>query len=383
MICENNKCTSCYLCYNICPKQCISMNENEYGFVRPTIDKEKCINCNLCRKSCPSINQVKFRKPKTAYASWALDQSERNSSTSGGVASIFSNYIIKNNGIVFGASVEDRIVKHIRVDKRNDLIKLKGSKYVHSKIGDIYKQVKQELEIDKNVLFIGTPCQVAGIQQYLKKNYENFMTVDIICHGVPSQKILRDYIKENFPNEDYNNICFRDPKGYNLKLLKDNKVLINISMEESLYYLGFMKSLFFNEACYECPYASQERVSDITIGDFWGLGDNVPFEHNKDMGVSVILPNTQKGLMLVNKCKDKMFLEERSVIEAVNGNDQLKRPSSKYKNYDLFRKLYVKKEFNYAARKSLQFDISVDKMKVRLKKNKLVFKIIKALKNRG
>lgn len=380
MICDKNKCTGCHACYNVCPKKCIAMREDEYGFMHPEININECISCNLCKKTCPAINQVEYRKPKIAYAAWALNECERESSTSGGVASIFSNYIIENGGVVFGVSIEDNVIKHIKVDKKNDLIKIKGSKYVQSKIGDTYKEAKKELEIGRKVLFIGTPCQIAGLIKYLDRGYENLITIDIICHGVPSQKILGDYIKENFALHDFNKISFRDKDEFNFKLLKDDKTLVNIPMTKSFYYTGFMKSLFYNEACYECPFSTEKRISDATIGDFWGLGEEKAFEHDKIKGVSLILPNTEKGLMLVYKCKDKMFLEERNVSEAIYGNDQLRRPAIKHKNYDLFRKLYVKKGFNYAAKKSLQFDMNLDKIKAELKKNRLIFKMIKKYK---
>lgn len=383
IVCKEDKCTGCYACYNSCPKNCISMNEDQYGFLHPIIDIDKCTNCNLCRKTCPSINEVIYRSPKLAYAAWALDKDERRSSTSGGAASIFSNYILENGGVVFGSSIEDKIIKHIKINKKEDLIKLKGSKYVHSRIGDTYKEAKIELESGRNVLFIGTPCQIAGIQKYLNKDYDNLLTVDIICHGVPSQKILQDYIKENFNQHDFDKISFRDEDGYNFKLLKNNKVVINVPMNESLYYMGFMKSLFCNEACYSCPYATEKRISDITIGDFWGLGEERPFKYDKREGVSLILPNTEKGSILVDKCKNKMFLEERNISEALNGNDQLRRPSIKYKKYDLFRKLYIKQGFNYAAMKSLRVDIYKYKIKTILKKNKFIFKIVKKVRNSG
>ncbi|PRR76505.1 Ferredoxin [Clostridium thermopalmarium DSM 5974] len=149
IVCKEDKCTGCYACYNSCPKNCISMNEDQYGFLHPIIDIDKCTNCNLCRKTCPSINEVIYRSPKLAYAAWALDKDERRSSTSGGAASIFSNYILENGGVVFGSSIEDKIIKHIKINKKEDLIKLKGSKYVHSRIGDTYKEAKIELELSR------------------------------------------------------------------------------------------------------------------------------------------------------------------------------------------------------------------------------------------
>lgn len=354
MICDKNKCTGCYACYNVCPKRCISMEEDKGGSVYPEINMDECINCNLCRKTCPSINGVEFRSPKTAYAAWAIDEPERDSSTSGGVATILSSYIIENGGVVFGASIEDKVIKHIMVDKKSDLIKLKGSKYVHSEIEDTFKEAKRELETGKKVIFLGMPCQIAGIQKYLNKDYANLFTIDIICHGVPSQKILNDYIKENLSAYDYDKISFRDKDGHNFKLLKENEIVVNIPMNESSYYVGFMKSLLNNEVCYDCPYSNGKRISDITIGDFLGLGEERNFKYDQSQGVSLILPNTEKGSVLVDKCMDKMFIEERTVSEAINGNARLRKPVIKNKNHDLFMKLYIEKGFNNAVKKIIE-----------------------------
>lgn len=383
MICEISKCTSCCACYNACPKHCITMDYDEFGFVHPKIHENECIKCNLCRNVCPAINKVEAAIPKTSYAAWALEASERNTSTSGGAAAVFSNYILENGGVVFGASMEDRAVKHIKITEKKDLYRLKGSKYVHSRIGDTYKEAKDELISGRKVLFIGTPCQIAGLKNYLRISYDELITADIICHGVPSEKMLKDYIKESLNIEDYDGISFRDSSGFNLKLLKGDKIISNLPMKESLYYLGFMKALFYNEACYECLYAKKKRISDVTLGDFWGLGAKEPFKHNTSAGVSVILLNTEKGELLLKACKDKMFLEERSIDEAVNGNSQLRAPSVKHKNHNLFKELYVKEGFSRAAQKSLQFDIGMNKFKAVLKKNKLFFTLAKSLRSRS
>lgn len=380
MICNKDKCTGCYACYNACPKECIMMQEDDNGHIYPKVRKENCINCRLCYSVCQSLSNVKFNEPKKAYACWALNNLERETSTSGGAASVFSrNVLKKNNGIVFGAAVINKDVQHIRVENEGDLVKLKGSKYVQSKIGNTYKQAKMDLDNNKEVLFIGTPCQIAGLKKYLKKVYSNLLTIDIICHGVPSYKMLSDYIKSN-GDVNFDNIIFRDKDGFNFKLLDNNKVVFSETMKESLYYRGFMEALFYRENCYECKYATRKRVSDITIGDFWGIGEENEFLKSTKGGVSVLLPCTEKGLDFIYKCQDDMFLEERSIDEAIKGNDQLRHSSIKNKNYNKFKELYNVGGFNYAALKCMRKEIFLGKLKEILYKNKFTYNLARGIK---
>lgn len=381
MLCEKNKCTACYACYNICPKNCINMIEDECGHVFPEIDKKNCIECGLCKNYCPSISGVERIKSNKAYAGWSLDEEERRSSSSGGAASVFSKYIIDNNGVVFGVAVKAGMeVEHIKVETAVELDNLKGSKYVQSKIGSIFKDIKECLTNNKMVLFIGTPCQVAGLKKYIKNDYKNLITVDLICHGVPSQKLLKDYIVSLDDNIKADNISFRDENGFNFKIVYDNKISINIPMKESLYYIGFMNSLFYRENCYTCMYANINRVSDITIGDFWGLGNDKQFKHSKEQGVSLILPNTEKGNEFVKGCSNKLFLEERDIMEAINGNSQLRKPSNIHRNYYKFKRKYKKYGFERAANICLKRDINIEKVKDIIRGNTIVYKVIKKIK---
>lgn len=196
MICSKEKCTGCFACYNVCPKNCISMVEDEYGYIYPRIDEEKCIKCGLCRNICPSLNKVKFNKTIYTYAAWSNNEATRRQSTSGGASAVFANEIVKNRkGIVYGAATaKNAVVEQLRICDEQNLDKIKGSKYVHSYVKNTYKQVKKDLELKREVLYIGTPCQIAGLKSFLRKEYNNLITVDIICHGVPSQKFLQEQI---------------------------------------------------------------------------------------------------------------------------------------------------------------------------------------------
>lgn len=376
-ICSKKNCTGCYACYNICPKKCIEMKEDDNGYVYPLINQQDCINCGRCKKICPQNNRITLLEPKKAYAMVNKEDKIRSESTSGGAATTFYLHILNKNGVVYGANnIYNEEFNFIKVEKKEDLYKLKGSKYVHCYIGDIFNKIKEDLLEKKEVLFIGTPCQVAGLKQFLVKDYNNLITIDLVCHGVPPQKYLIDEIK-NITSEKYkvNKVVFRG-KGdeeFALKLYKDNELKENIKLNDNYYYKGFMDALFYRENCYSCKYATNKRVSDITIGDFWGLGKDSMFYPDRKEGVSVILPITQKGIDLLEECKDNMLLEERSINEAINGNAQLNTTTVRPKNYDKFKKLYLK----YGFRKSYEKSKT---LKQKMKDNHTIMKFYKLLK---
>lgn len=339
-ICDENQCTGCAACANRCPKQCIEMQPDLHGFIHPKINDAECINCELCIRTCPANIQMEGHIPNKAFAAWSLSTEDRNSSTSGGAASVFGQYIINNGGIVYGAAVcNGKEVNHIRVSKQNELYRLKGSKYVQSSINDCYKAVKEDLKSDKRVLFTGTPCQIAGLRQFLSKEYENLITVDIICHGVPSLSLLHDHIKGRCDISKVSNITFREKDGFTMNVMENSKTVYRKSFPYDSYMNGFMYALFYRPSCYKCHYACPSRISDVTIGDFWGLGAFSEVKYSKDK-VSVILTNTEKGEQLLASCSNKLFLEERPVEEAINGNTQLQHPSTKHEFHNLFWSLY-------------------------------------------
>lgn len=357
MICSKEKCTGCYACYNICPKECITMQEDEYGYLYPTIDEEFCVNCKMCEKVCPSIKPIEnFKKPIKTYVSWSISEEDRITSSSGGVSSVISSFIVENDGYVFGAVYEDNLkVRHIEVNNIEGLKRIKESKYTHSSIEDSYKNAKKLLNNKKDVLFIGTPCQIAGLIKYLGKDYENLLTIDIICHGVPSNKMLQEYV-ENTTNKKVNKVRFRNGTDNNFAItfLENDKVVYKKHFRESEYYMGFMEGMIYRENCYDCKYARKERISDITLGDFWGIGENIPFNHNIDKGVSLILCNTDKGIYMINKIRDKLFIEERTLEEAILRNEQLNRPTKRHPKRNKFLECYKNKSFNKSIKSCLR-----------------------------
>ena len=332
-ICDRKRCTGCGLCVSACPKQCISMKAMHLGHLYPVIDESSCIDCGICVRNCPAINPPSKFFPQKAYAAWSKDQEDYKTSTSGGVASVLSSYIIHNGGVVFGCScLPNAIIKHIKVDKKEELHRLKGSKYVQSDISEALRLLPSEAKTGRLVLFIGTPCQVASVRNLFRKIPENLFLVDLICHGVPSQDYLRQHIKSILGRTDIDKIVFREQTGdYVVDIQENRKSIYKQSLRSPRYKDNYINAFFdgftMRKSCHTCQYAKPERASDITIGDFWGLGSqgccSIP---SHPYGISLILPITEKGLSLIEAVKGQLNIFERPIEEAINGNEQLKRP---------------------------------------------------------
>lgn len=326
------RCTGCTACFNVCPKQCISMKSDEEGFLYPIVNNSKCINCGLCEKVCPIITgKVSSESSlQLAYAAKNKSDNIRLHSTSGGVFSIISEYIIKQHGIVVGAafSKDFKEVHHIIIDNADDIKLLRGSKYVQSYLTDIFCYVKKYLDEDRYVLFSGTPCQIGGLISFLGKDYEKLLTVDLICHGVPSPKIWKIYLseieKKYKSNAVYVNFRNKDSgwSNYSINIKLANQKEYKKFMSDDLYLQGFVNNLYLRPSCHECTYKTLQRQSDMTLGDFWGINDILP-GMNDEKGTSLILIHTSKGLNLFHELLQFIEYKEVNINKAL-----IKNPSA-------------------------------------------------------
>lgn len=346
-VCDINKCTGCSACSQVCPEKCIKMLADKRGHVISVVDEQSCINCGICAKICPINNSPTFFYPKECYAAWAKNEDIRISCSSGGISTLLSEYIVNSGGIVYGcASLKNLEFKHIRVDNIKDLELLKGSKYVYSNCEDSYKNIEKDLSNNKKVLFVGTPCQNAGILKYIGYN-KNLYTINLICHGVPSQQMLKEYIRKKLKDEiKVKNISFRNGNNF---ILKCDGYNFSNTVIPNMYLTLFLKGINYRPSCYNCTYAQENRIGDITLGDFWGIGKKEPFKKNIENGCNVIIVNTDKGLQLLNSCRTEIYLYQREYDEAIAGNKQLQHHVYCGIYTKIFNKFYPLLSFNKAA----------------------------------
>lgn len=326
-ICERDDCTGCQACRMICPKSAISMQENEKGHIYPSIDANSCIECGLCKRICPSLNPPTYSNgPLKCYAAHIKDANLRNYSSSGGVSYAISKKIIESGGAFCGVVWSENGAFHKMAQDDASLSEFQGSKYAHSDVKDTYKEIKQRLEYSQRVVFSGTPCQCAGLRSYLGKHYHNLILVDIICHGVPSRKFLRDCNSEveKSHGRKLRYVRFREKNPDQLRTCTsyvfEGGVSDKVKNNKSLFYRLFDDNYTLRENCYNCKYCSVQRVSDITIADFWGyLPRKFKFRDYRK-GISIVMINTRFGQDFFDEIKDELSYEERSYIENINAN---------------------------------------------------------------
>jgi len=381
IICDKNNCTGCSACYNVCCTKAITMQEDKYGFWYPHIDSKKCRNCGLCKKVCPSLNKPKAKIPIKIFASYAKDEKIHRSSTSGGVATIFAQKAILLKGVAYGAAFTDNLIlKHILVDDLDKLLLIQGTKYVQSKIENTYKEIKKLLTEKPIIVFIGTPCQISGLLNYLGENPDNLITINFVCGGVPSQKFLFDELHAIYPKfKDITNVKFRTNTIYGMWIKNNEKTIKYQERWKSSYFRGFDERLILRDSCYNCQYASHERVGDITIGDFWGLNSG-ELLLNKDVGISLIMATTQKGLDYIDLCKDLIVLEEHKFEEAIKENPRLNSSVLYSQSVDKFRRAYERKGFTSAVNSVVGIKYRIYLVKSVFKKNKLLTLIYRKIK---
>lgn len=351
-ILDKKDCCGCNACVQKCPKHCITMKEDKEGFLYPNVDENVCIDCHICEKVCPVLNQNMERMPLNVYVGKNPNEEIRIKSSSGGLFTMLAEQVIDDIGVVFGATFNEKwTVVHDYVETKEGLAKFRGSKYVQSNIGNSFKKAMDFLNEGRKVLFSGTPCQIAGLKNYLRKDYDNLITVDFICHGVPSPGVFRTYLQEEIDKKsarkgggkntvlhpciplitesdgldckglEIESIAFRDKRngwkkyGFALGLSKataageKNSVSLSYtSLNKNSFLRGFLSDVFLRPSCYSCPVKKLKSKSDITLGDFWGIESLMP-EIDDDKGLSAIVVNTERGHQLLKSIGDFDFKE--------------------------------------------------------------------------
>lgn len=341
---NDKKCTGCAACMNICPKECIVLREDDEGFRYPYIDMEKCIDCGLCEKVCmvgkEKGNRSQFIMPK-AYACYSKDEKVRAASMTAGIAYLCGKCVIERGGVVFGV-VGDVLhkVEHKKAVTMDQLLLMRGSKYLQSDIGYIYREVKAELLDGKEVLFTGTPCQVAGLYGYLGKEYDHLYTLDLICHGVPSGMVLKKYVRELEAEKGSKVIAFYRDKKMGVKpvwfsCVFEDGTKFSQKGQENIYNRAFLTNMITRKSCQDCEYARIPRIGDVSVGDY--LQGNKSEVHDKEnKGLSLITLNSAKGFQLFDRIRHEVYAMEYPLEEVIKESEHLAKPPKR----NIYRRSY-------------------------------------------
>lgn len=316
-VCELNKCNGCMACTNICPKQCITVQDSIF-VMNAVVDESQCVGCKLCEKVCPNVSINSFIKPIEWKQGWTKIEEVRDNSSSGGVASSIIKDFILSGGFVASCLFRKGQFIFDITNNANDALKFAGSKYVKSNPSGIYSKVQEKLKTNK-VLFVGLPCQVAALKNYIKSNIENLYTIDLICHGTVSSRLLEQFLSESgYDINDAESIKFRCKNVFGCSVdghrVRSNSIL-------DCYMMDFLSSIDYTENCYSCHFARTERISDITLGDSWGT----EYKDEEKNGVSLILVQSKKGQDLLSI--SDLELHDVDVQNAIINNKQLSGPS--------------------------------------------------------
>lgn len=303
-ITDKHNCSGCGACASICPKHCITMLSDNEGFLYPTVEESDCIDCGLCEKVCHELHPFVERQPQKFYAAINKDEGIRLKSSSGGIFYLLAEIIISEGGVVFGARFDEQWQVKIDYAETMDGVKaFMGSKYVQARMATAYTDAKRFLTEGRKVLFSGTPCQIAGLHHFLRKPYDNLLTVDIICHGTPSPKVWDRYLDEvvTAGRKAIKDVQFRNKRNgwksfnFTMEYNKDEQTVSLCSHHQQNHFMrAFLRDMILRPSCYNCQAKSGRSHSDITIADFWGINTEIP-EMDDDKGTGLILVNTDKG----------------------------------------------------------------------------------------
>lgn len=338
---ERSKCTGCTACASACPENCITMQADEEGFLYPAVDEERCIHCGICDKVCPAETTTETAASEIhAYAAMAGNDALRMKSSSGGVFSLLAEETLRAGGVVFGAVMraDCRSVHHVMAENAEDLDALRGSKYLQSDLEAAYCQAEEQLKNGRKVLFSGTPCQISGLLAFLRKEYDDLLCVEVICHGVPSPWLWEKYVGylEKKHDVTMTRIGFRDKRNgwrrYGTCFKSDcNKEFYSISKKD-IYSRMFLRDIALRPSCYQCPSKGLQRRADLTIADFWGIEKVLP-GMNDDRGTSLVLVHSQKGREAFRAIGADMHFAEVDCEAAIKHNPAMlhsaKRPAAR------------------------------------------------------
>lgn len=342
---SKQECCGCGACYSICPKNAISMKYDEEGFEYPVIDDKICVNCNSCSKVCPVQNHVCESEFKVqAFAAYNLKEEQRLQSSSGGIFPLIAEYFLQNGGVVYGAAFTDNFeVEHIGITRMSELKRLQGSKYVQSRLGRIFLDVKDALLDNKIVLFSGTPCQVEGLKSFLIKDYNNLYTIDLVCHGVPSPIIWQKYLNEEYGIDSITYINFRDKKNgwanFDLQVSANTESSHEpnpIAIYKEDYLRGFLKELYLRPSCHNCSFKRIKHVSDVTLGDLWGNKTICPDFADDNKGISAVFVQSKKGELLLEQIESMVKIQSINIKDVIRNNMAMvesAKPHTKRRNF--------------------------------------------------
>lgn len=384
MINIQKKCNGCHACYSACPKKCIKMVADSEGFLYPQVDSKECINCGKCINVCPILSSEKpnLTQPN-AYAIVNKRDDVLKRSSSGGVFYALATATIEKNGVVFGATFnKDGQVEHSFIDNEHDVWKMMGSKYAQSKIGNSFILAKDSLDNGREVLFVGTPCQIGGLRAFLGKEYENLLCVDIICHGVPSPKLWNKYVEyqENKHASKAVQISFRDKstswRAYSMNMIFENGKVYQKPHEEDAYMRLFLSNVCLRPSCHDCYFKGVNRLSDITLADCWGV-ERVLGEKDDDKGVSLTLTHTKKGENALQSLFNSCQIRKVDLDKAIKENPSAIRSAIPHKDREEFFAKMDKSPVSKSAKKYAPYKIGLKERLARLLKKIGIWKLIK------
>lgn len=362
---KKEDCCGCNACAAVCPKQAITMVEDECGFRFPQVNQEVCVKCGSCQHVCCIQNAADLHEPIKTFAGTYRNAEISANSASGGIFAAIASAVINDGGVVYGSTYNDKFdVEVIAVDHIKNLHRLQGSKYVQSSMNMSYEDILADLKCGKQVLFCGVPCQVEALKRFLKHPYENLLLVDIVCHGVPSGKMLKDYLAflEDKKKMEISSISFRTKeKGQNTygeiayrqvnhtgEIAYRQEPLVSY---KSSYYKLFLNCQTFRESCYKCKFAGTSRPGDISLCDYWGI-DEEHKEFEKQVkcagfaGISAIMLNTKKGEQFYKTIEDSILCIESAVEKVAAHNPQLQYPSLRTKERAIVMDLYCRQGYS-------------------------------------